>query len=94
MQAFIQVVYGNRRERVGQISAVVGMMTNIGRLRKVTEAGSVIGTGPKPYRICDGTIEQVTITLTEARRYGYPAETINTELPIIGRPRRRQLVAV
>lgn len=67
----LSVLHGQQRVRVGTIQPKEGMATNKGVISRVTKLGSVI-IGSRRYRQHDGTIGKLSVTLTEARKHGYP----------------------
>ena len=74
MSLKLNVVAGQKRERVGTIAPEAGMLTSAGVISRVTER--TVFFGDKAVRNLTG----VTVRHTEARKYGYPHSKGSTRL--------------
>jgi len=69
----LQVVagLGSKKQFVGSIPATEGILTNLGRITRVTDKGTVFLEGGKNLRRLQAEIE-LTVRHSEAVSYGYP----------------------
>lgn len=63
----LSVVQGQKRSRVGTIPAAVGMETNQGRIERLSPSKATAFTAKGKF-----LVKTLSITLTEARKLGYP----------------------
>lgn len=90
----ISVLAGQKRVEVGTVPVKAGMLTNLGKVQKVTPSGTVFIETTEGKVTRTRVLDKLKVRLTEARKCGYPDADGCQQFKEVLVRQRKQLVSI